>query len=47
MAPMPAFGMAAAGGAIVQFIDWLYPETLKPHLRRVINWLFLREPDGL
>ncbi len=46
-APFPAIGMAAAGGTIVRFVDWIFPEMLRPHLRRVINWLFLREPDGL
>ena len=46
MAPILSIGMAAAGVTIVQFVDSLYPEKLKPHLRRVINWLFMLEPDS-
>ena len=45
MAAMPTIGAVAGSVAIVQCVDWLYPETLKPSLRRVINWLFMLAPD--
>ncbi|MDH3666454.1 MAG: hypothetical protein OEN23_05945 [Paracoccaceae bacterium] len=46
LAPAAASATTAIGTAIYGFVEHLYPETLRPHIKRAIDWVFIRQQSA-